>query len=72
MDTWTGDRALKDRFPLLFNICSSQMASVDEVCSHPEHLRFRRPLDQAGMADWHELREIIDNTRLVDGKDRVV
>jgi hypothetical protein len=48
------------------------MAKVEQVCGHPEQLRFRRPLDQAGMADWYELREIIDNTRLVDGHDRVV
>jgi hypothetical protein len=46
MDTWTGDRALKDRFPLLFNTCSSQMASVAQVCGQPEYLRFRRLKDR--------------------------
>jgi hypothetical protein len=71
MDKWFGDVALKDRFPALFSIANAQMITVGQVCRGGGALSFRRSLDHLGIADWHLLRSIIDQTHLVPGQDRV-
>jgi hypothetical protein len=71
MEKWTGKVALKERFPELFNISTSQMSTVAQVCSNGGTLSFPITLDQQGIADWHLLRAIIDQTNLVQGQDRV-
>jgi hypothetical protein len=71
MDKWTGEMALKDRFLELFNISTSQMISAMAGVQGWGTLTFRRSLDQQGIADWHLLRAIIEQTNLVPGQDRV-
>jgi hypothetical protein len=64
MDKWADEVALKDRFPELFNISSSQMSTVAQVCGLGGNLTFRRTLDQQGIEAWHQLRAIIEQTNL--------
>nr|XP_051221415.1 uncharacterized mitochondrial protein AtMg00310-like [Lolium perenne] len=70
MDKWHGDKALKDTFPLLFNIYLSQGSSIDQVCGGSMQMGFRRALDIAGLHDWHQL-DIIESTELTAGQDEV-
>jgi hypothetical protein len=71
MDRWAGEAPLKDRFPGLFNIASSQMDSVAQVCGSTEPLRYRRQLDQDLARAHAELHSLIEATVLSEGQDRV-
>jgi hypothetical protein len=71
MDKWTGQGALKDRFPELFSIANSQMSSVAQVCGPRGTLSFRRSLDPQNLEARQQLRAIIEKTSLSQGQDRV-
>jgi hypothetical protein len=72
LDWWIGDAPLQASFPSLFAICDSPEALVSQVCQ-PDALvvRFRRSLDQAGLAQWQELVSMLDEVNLNTGADQV-
>ena len=56
LDTWLGNRPLKDRFPTLFNIVRINHNSVAKVLSSvPLNISFRRNLVGRNLRDWHRI-----------------
>ncbi|KAK1604887.1 hypothetical protein QYE76_028560 [Lolium multiflorum] len=71
LDKWHGDRALKDKFPRLFDIALAQGCSVQQVCGGSTQMGFRRALDAEGLQDWQQLRDVIENAELSEGQDEI-
>jgi hypothetical protein len=71
LDTWHGDRALKDQFPRLFSIAMHQGCSVFQVCDGSTQMGFRRALDVEALQEWHRLRDIIEIVVLSEGQDMI-
>jgi hypothetical protein len=71
LDTWHGDRALKDQFPRLFSCALNPGCSVSQVCGGSTQMGFRRTLDVEALLEWHQLREIIETTVLSEGQDMI-
>ena len=54
VDAWLGNKPLKDRFPVLFNIVRRKQDTIATVLSSPElNISFRRHLVGANLTNWH-------------------
>jgi hypothetical protein len=56
VDTWLGNKPLKDKFPALFNIVRRKQDSIAIVMSSPLlNISFRRNLVGANLSNWNRI-----------------
>jgi hypothetical protein len=69
VDTWLGNKPLKNKFPALFNIVRKKQDSVAQVLSSsPLNISFRRNLVGANLRDWHRIVASLHDMNLQGGK----
>ena len=69
-DTWVGDKALKVKYPSLYNIVQDRHATVSKVlATRLLNISFRRALVDKKLLEWLNLVAQISNVELVDGLD---
>ena len=70
VDTWLGNKPLKDRFPVLFNIVRRKQDYVAQVLSLPTlNISFRRNLVGANLRDWHRIVASLQDVNLPEESD---
>jgi hypothetical protein len=70
IDTWLGNKPLKDKFPTLFNIVRRKQDSVAQVISSsPLNISFRRNLVGAILTNWYRIVASLQNINLLEEKD---
>jgi hypothetical protein len=70
IDTWLGNKPLKDRFPSLFNIVRRKQDSVAHILSSsPLNISFRRNLVGMNLRDWHRIVTSLQDVNLHDERD---
>jgi mannosylglycoprotein endo-beta-mannosidase len=70
-DAWCGMVALKDKFRGLYDICSDQKVSVEEMAQRGWRLTFRRWLNESQQTQLRQLRDMLFTCALSNEKDRV-
>jgi hypothetical protein len=69
VDTWLGNKPLKDRFPALFNIVRRKQDYVKVVLSSvPLNISFRWNSVGSNLRDWHKIVASIHDINLQGGK----
>jgi len=67
VDTWLGNKLLKDKFPSLFNIVRRKYDSVAQVLSSiPLNISFRRNLVGANLSAWNRIVASIHDLNLTE------
>jgi hypothetical protein len=70
VDTWLGNKSLKDKFPVLFNILSRKQDSVAKVMSSPIlNISFRRNLVGANLTNWYRIVASLQQVNLLEERD---
>jgi len=70
IDTWLGNKPLKDKFPSLFNIVRRKQDSVAQVLSTiPLNISFRRNLVGANLMAWHRIVASLQDINLLEQRD---
>ena len=70
IDTWLGNKPLKDKFPALFNIVRRKQDSVAQVLSSTLlNISFRRNLVGANLTNWHRIVASLQVIHLTQEKD---
>jgi hypothetical protein len=70
LDTWLGNKPLKDRFPSLFNIVRRKQDSVAQILgSSPLNISFRRNLVGTNLRDWHKIVASLQDVNLYEQRD---
>jgi len=73
VDTWLGNKPLKDKFPSLFNIVRRKHDSVAQVLSSiPLNISFRRNLVGANLSVWNRIVASIHDLNLTEHMDEFI
>ena len=73
VDTWLGNKPLKDKFPSLFNIVRRKHDSVAQVLSSiPLNISFRRNLVGANLSAWNRIVASIHDLNLTEHRDEFI
>ena len=71
-DTWVNNSPLASQFPRLFNLTFTRNVTVQKAKEEGwELFRFRRTLLGDSLAQWENLKSIVDGIQLNDQHDRV-
>ena len=68
-DIWCGKLFLKDKLPGLYNICTNQNCSVNDLCNENWDWNFRRWLDEGLQDQLRRLRGILFKYKVNEEKD---
>jgi hypothetical protein len=70
VDNWLGNKPLKDRFLVLFNIVRRKQDSVAQVrSSSPLNISFRQNLVVVNLRDWHRIVASLHDVNLLEERD---
>jgi len=70
VDTWLGNKPLKDKFPALFNIVRRKQDTIATVLSSPElNISFRRNLVGVNLLNWNRIAASVQQINLLQERD---
>lgn len=70
LDTWLGNKPLKDKFPALCNIVRRKHDTIATVMSSPIlNISFRRNLVGANLTNWHRIVASLQQVNLIQQRD---
>ena len=70
VDTWLGNKPLKDKFPALFNIVRRKQDSIATVLSSPNlNISFRRNLTGRSLENWQRIVASLQQVNLMQERD---
>jgi len=70
VDTWLGNKPLKDKFPALFNIVRRKQDTIATVLSSPElNISFRRNLVGVNLLNWNRIAASLQQINLLQERD---